>query len=111
MKIQKSLLLFALMILPISELRASDELDVCKLGQAVLAIQNAIANPDAPYSLDAVKELGLKTAHYSMVRGWLVQELSGAESIKSSQKKVAINSVIDARIDFLKKAIRAIDLE
>lgn len=99
------------MILPIAELRASDELDVCKLGQAVLAIQNAIANPNAPNSLNAVKELGLKTAHYSMVRGWLVQELSGAESIKSAQKQDTINPMIDARIAFLKKAIRAIDLE
>ncbi len=89
----------------------ADDKDDREIGRAILAIQKAIANPEAPGSLDAVTELGHKTAHYTMVRGWLVQELRGAESIKSAQKPDAINPAIDARIAFLKKAIRAIDLE
>ncbi len=100
-----------LMFFSASQPCSADEEDASKIGRAVLAIQKAIANPDDPASLKAVTELGLITAYYPMVRGWLVQELRGAESIKSAQKPDAKNPAIDARIAFLKKAIRAIDLE
>lgn len=89
----------------------AEDKDAGELGRAIIAIQKAIANPEAPGSLEAVTALGHVTAHYAMVRGWLVQELIGAESIKSVQKPDAKNPAIDARIAFLKKAIRAIDLE
>ncbi len=99
------------LLLCVAQTCPADEKTEAEIGRAVLAIQKAIANPDDPGSLAAVRELGLITAHYPMVRGWLVQELSGAESIRSVQKPDAKISAIDAKIAFLKKAIRAIDLE
>ena len=104
-------LLFVLTIFSALGTCSAEDQDAIQLGREVLAIQKAIAHPDDPSSIDAVKKLGLITAHYSMVRGWLVQELNGAESIKSAQKPDSRTPEIDARIAFLKKAIRAIDLE
>ncbi len=94
-----------------TQICSADEKEASEIGRAILAIQKALAHPEAPGSLEAVTELGHMTAHYTMVRGWLVQELSRAESIKSAQQPDAKTPAIDARIAFLKKAIRAIDLE
>jgi hypothetical protein len=80
------------------------------LGIKVLAVQKAIRNPKAPGAMDAITALGRDSRYYVMVRGWLVQELAGAESIRDANRK-EIAAELRERIDFLHKAIRAIDLE
>ena len=80
------------------------------LGHRVLAIAAAIRNPDAPDAMGAVLELGLDSRYYVMVRGWLVMQLRGDMSI-SKARNGDVSPQIAARIAFLQKAIRAIDLE
>ena len=80
------------------------------LGQRVLAIAAAMRNPDAPGAMEAVLELGLDSRYYVMVRGWLVMQLRSDMSI-SQARNGDVSPQIAARIAFLKKAIRAIDLE
>ena len=80
------------------------------LGQRVLAIAAAMRNPDAPGAMEAVLELGLDSRFYVMVRGWLAEQLRGDMSILQARNG-DVSPQIAARIAFLEKAIRAIDLE
>lgn len=82
------------------------------LGRKMLAVQRAIAHPDAPESMKAVKALGTGSGHdcYIMVRGWLSYQLAGDKSIADANGANTAKAVKD-RIAFLQKAIRAIDLE
>jgi hypothetical protein len=80
------------------------------LGRRVLAIAAAIHNPDAPGAMEAVLELGLDSRYYVMVRGWLAMQLLGDRSILQARNGDE-SPQITARIAFLEKAIRAIDLE
>jgi hypothetical protein len=80
------------------------------LGKRVLAVAAAVRNPDAPDALEAVLELGLDSRYYVMVRGWLAMQLRGDKSIAQALNG-DVSPQIAARIAFLEKAIRAIDLE
>lgn len=80
------------------------------LGHRVFAIAAAIQDPDAPDAMEAVVELGSDTRYYVMVRGWLVMQLRGDISIAQARNG-DVSPKIAARIAFLEKAIRAIDLE
>ncbi|MGB5465872.1 MAG: hypothetical protein WBM84_07285 [Sedimenticolaceae bacterium] len=93
---------------PVDPLRADDH--ALWLGQRVLAIAAAVRNPDAPDAMVAVLELGLDSRYYVMVRGWLLAQLLGDMSI-SQARNGDVSPQVAARIAFLQKAIRAIDLE
>jgi hypothetical protein len=80
------------------------------LGHRVLAIAAAIRNPDAPGAMEAVLELGLDSRYYVMVRGWLAMQLRSDMSILQARNG-DVSPQIAARVVFLQKAIRAIDLE
>lgn len=84
--------------------------EALELGHRVLAVQDALRNPGAPGSMDAVLALGHDSRHYVMVRGWLVQRLQGARSILEAGRDTP-RPDLDKQIAFLEKAIRAIDLE
>jgi hypothetical protein len=84
--------------------------EALELGHRVLAVQDALRNPGAPGSMDAVLALGHDSRHYVMVRGWLVQRLQGARSILQASR-VTPRPDLEEQIAFLEKAIRAIDLE
>lgn len=81
-----------------------------ELGRKVLAVRNAIQNPRAPNAMKAVTDLGRDQRYYVMVRGWLSYQLEGDTSILDAAKGHARDEVKE-RINFLKQAIRAIDLE
>jgi hypothetical protein len=81
-----------------------------ELGRKVLAVRKAIQNPKAPNAMKAVTDLGLDQRNYVMVRGWLSYQLQGNMSILDTTKDRTPDKVKE-RISFLKKAIRAIDLE
>ena len=80
------------------------------IGRKVLAIQHALKNPSAPDSMKAVTELGHDSRYYVIVRGWLSQELAGCQSINDAHRG-QVPKELTERIAFLRKAIRAIDLE
>jgi hypothetical protein len=81
-----------------------------ELGHKVLAVSRAIQNHKAPNAMKAVTDLGHDQRYYVMVRGWLSQQLRGDMSILAGAKERTSN-VVKERIVFLKKAIRALDLE
>jgi len=92
-----------------------------KIGIMVKALSRAIASPDAPDSLQIITRYGTDSRYYVMIRGWLVQELSGVQSQldatkdhKTKDHKTKDDSAKTAlagRVSFLTKAIRRIDLE
>ena len=80
------------------------------LGQKVLAVQHAIANPDLLDSMPAILALGHDSRYYVLVRGWIVEKLRGDQSIATVMGD-EMPPELEKRIEFLEKAIRAIDLE
>jgi hypothetical protein len=93
-----------------AEPQSSEDAEALALGRQILAVQRALGNPDKPESLKAVTALGTDSRYYAMVRGWLVQLLAGDESIAEAAGGKS-GEAVAARIRFLRKAIRAIDLE
>jgi hypothetical protein len=81
------------------------------LGRRVLAVQRAIANPQASNAMDAIVDLGTDSRHYVMVRGWLTMQLQGDLSILNAAADPGARPEIEARAAFLEAAIRNIDLE
>ena len=79
-----------------------------ELGRKVLAIREAIQNPGAPNAMRAVTELGRDQRYYVMVRGWLAYQLEGDRSLLLAGSP---SREVEARVEFLEKAIRALDLE
>ena len=84
--------------------------DASDLGLKVLAVQAVLATPSTPGAIDTIKALGLDSRYYVMVRGWLSMQLEGDRSIASARGD-AVPRHIRQRIDFLERAIRAVDLE
>ena len=80
------------------------------LGQKILAVQQAIAHPDLPNSMPAILDLGHDSRYYILVRGWLAEKLRGDQSIATAMTDET-PAELERRIEFLKTAIRAIDLE
>ena len=85
--------------------------EACRVGEAVLAISRTLDDPTQEGALAAVTDLGHETRYYILVRGWLVQELAGCEGIESVGKPEVMRPELEAKIAFLKRAIRVIDLE
>ncbi|MEN8206648.1 MAG: hypothetical protein ABFS24_11615 [Pseudomonadota bacterium] len=84
--------------------------EAIELGYRVSAINEALQNPGAPGAMQAITDLGHEQRYYIMVRGWLMYQLQGDMNIVQAMQEQAPNT-IRARIDFVKQAIRAIDLE
>ena len=81
-------------------------------GSAVEAVQWALLNTTDPSALDSVYKYGNDTRLYVMIRGWLVQELSGVQSILSSTSPNGTTTKkLQGQQQFLERAIRRIDLE
>ncbi|NOQ63512.1 MAG: hypothetical protein GQ582_03255 [Methyloprofundus sp.] len=118
----KNVLLFiSLSLLNVSTVKACPSPQECvstpfenqaalKLGQQVLALSHVLQNPQQENALQAVTELGHDQRYYIMVRGWLTYQLQADLSIANAAQEQT-SEQITARIRFLKKAIRAIDLE
>ena len=90
------------------DLKQSEEY---KIGVMVKAVAKAIKNPEDPKSMQIIADYGIDTRYYTMIRGWLVQELKAAASLLSVNKDKARGKVFQEKVSFLKKAIRRIDLE
>jgi hypothetical protein len=89
---------------------AAEPAEAAQLGRQVIALRNAIENPNAPNAMRAVTDLGRDQRNYVMVRGWLSYQLRLDTSILDNTREQVPDELAE-RIAFLKKAIRAIDLE
>ena len=106
-------LAFLLLVLLCSNFSAASEFsdaEAMELGYRVSAINAALQNPAAPGAMQAITDLGHDQRYYVMVRGWLMYQLQGDMSILQASQGQAQES-IRARADFIRQAIRAIDLE
>ena len=81
-----------------------------ELGRKVSAVAAALKDPRKPGAMQAVVELGLDQRYYGLVRGWLSQQLRGDLSIRDASGE-RTPDLVGKRIEFLERAIRAIDLE
>ena len=79
------------------------------MGKQILAIKAILEDPNTPYAIEAVVEFGTDTRYYVLVRGWLSEKLRADLSLLARRDDPLPK--ISSRVDFLKKAIRAIDLE
>lgn len=90
----------------------SDEVskEALRVGRLVLAIRAVMDNPNLPNAMNTVVELGTDSRYYVVVRGWLNEQLRADQSILDARRDDAPTKISE-RVLFLKRAIRAIDLE
>jgi len=89
---------------------ADNSMEACQLGERVQSVSAAIQDPSTPNALEVITDLGTDSRYYTMVRGWLAMRLQGDLSILRASDTVE-RPEVDARVAFLRIAIRAIDLE
>lgn len=82
-----------------------------QIGLMVKAVAQAIKHPEKSESMQVLVQHGMDSRYYVMIRGWLFQELKGAESLMQAHKDAVIKAKFRLKVDFLKRAIRRIDLE
>lgn len=87
-----------------------EERDAKELGYRVAAVREAIQNPGTHHGLQAITDLGHDQRYYVMVRGWLAYQRQADMSIVAASGG-QVTEHVRARIRFLDRAIRAIDLE
>ena len=87
---------------------AMTDVEAMELGYKVAAVKVAIQDPAAPGAMHAITSLGHDQRYYVMVRGWLTYQLQGDRSLLEASPD---QTEVRARVDFLQRAIRAIDLE
>ena len=81
------------------------------IGVMVKAVDAAI-NSATPQSLTVIANYGTDSRYYVMIRGWLVQELTGAQSqLEVYRQQDERRQQLEHKVHFLKQAIRRIDLE
>lgn len=89
----------------------SETSEECQIGVMVKGIQHALKNPEEKGSLETITKYGLDSRYYTMIRGWLMLELTGVKSQYEAAGGESFQQKHKIRISFLEKAIRAIDLE
>ncbi len=114
--LQKILLTGLICCVPISpfageDLDNSDASEEYQIGVMVKRVAEAISTPGEPESLQAIVKYGTDSRYYVMIRGWLIQELSGVESQILAAQEDATSAKLRWKADFLEKSIRRIDLE
>jgi len=82
-----------------------------RIGVMVKAISAAIQSPKKPESMAVIVKYGTDSRYYVMIRGWLTQELRGVESQLQAVRDAKAKSQFQTKVNFLKKAVRRIDLE
>jgi hypothetical protein len=104
------ILLFLILtpLLRAEDLKKSEEYQI---GIMVKSIAAAIKAPDKADSMATIAKYGTDTRYYVMIRGWLAQELTGVQSQYDATRDNARKARFKVKLDFLKKAIRRIDLE
>ncbi|MEZ9819789.1 hypothetical protein AB4238_04050 [Shewanella sp. 10N.286.45.A1] len=82
-----------------------------QIGVMVNAIDKAITDA-RPDSLELIYQYGTDSRYYVMIRGWLIQELTGVQSqLDAHRQQDERRQQLEHKVNFLKQAIRRIDLE
>lgn len=82
-----------------------------QIGVMVNAIDKAITDA-RPDSLELIYQYGTDSRYYVMIRGWLIQELTGVQSqLDAHRQQDEHRQQLEHKVNFLKQAIRRIDLE
>ena len=103
-----SVLLCVVLAAHAGRVAAMTDVEAMELGYKVAAVKVAIQDPAAPGAMRAITSLGHDQRYYVMVRGWLTYQLQGDRSLlEASPDQMEVR----ARVDFVQRAIRAIDLE
>lgn len=84
--------------------------DTYQIGLMVQAVQRALQVRDEQ-ALQTISLYGTDSRYYSMIRGWLFQELVGVESQLHASKNKINSEKFQAKSNFLKKTIILVDLE
>ncbi len=103
-----ALALLTLLVQPALPTPAAD--GAAELGERVEAVRRAIACPRCEGSMRAVVALGTDSRYYVMTRGWLAERLRADQSVLDATRGPAPPELLD-RVEFLRRAIRRIDLE
>ncbi|GIU50170.1 hypothetical protein TUM4438_35360 [Shewanella sairae] len=109
-------LLSAILTLPVQaagkeQAAAKEQAEEYAIGVMVKSLDAAIALPSEA-SLNTISHYGTDSRYYVMIRGWLVQELQGVESqLSAYHQDDELKTRLQHKVDFLKQAIRRIDLE
>lgn len=82
-----------------------------RIGHMVQAVDAALDAPQDPASMETLVRYGTDSRYYIMIRGWLVQERQGVESQLAATRDPELKARLQTRADFLRQAIRRIDLE
>lgn len=82
-----------------------------RVGQMVEQVSHAIKHPDTDNAFETITQAGTDSRYYVMIRGWLMQELSGVQSQLNATRDDTKKAAFQARVDFLQRAVRRIDLE
>lgn len=82
-----------------------------RIGTMVIEIDAALKKPADKASLETIARHGTDSRHYVMIRGWLNELLKGTESQLRAARDPALKQKHQQMADFLRKAIRRIDLE
>ena len=92
---------------PLQQLKGSE---TYQIGVMVETLQKALKVRDEQ-ALRTIQLYGTDSRYYSMIRGWLFQELVGVESQLHASKNTKKSERFQLHSDFLKQVIRLIDLE
>ncbi|TRX54451.1 hypothetical protein [Thalassomonas sp. M1454] len=87
---------------------SQEDIESLKLGKQINEALLAIKHPNDPTSIHKITKLGWDQRYYLMIRGWLVLQLQADQSIYTGMQD---QTHLADRIEFIKKAIRTIDLE
>lgn len=101
-------LLFVVLACVCGRVAAMTDVEAMELGYRVAALKAALQDPAAPGAMQAITALGHDQRYYVMVRGWLMYQLQGDRSLLESNPD---QPELRVRVDFMERAIRAIDLE
>ncbi|WP_372881375.1 hypothetical protein [Psychromonas sp.] len=82
-----------------------------EIGLMVQALQLAIKSPQKQDSLQIISDYGTDRRYYTMIRGWLFEELVGVEKRLHASKNVKEIAGLQLKSDSLKRAIRSIDTQ
>ena len=103
----------ALIAEPVSPAEQIEQLkssETYQIGEMVKTLQKALKVRDEQ-ALRTIQLYGTDSRYYPMIRGWLFQELVGVESQLHASKNKKNSERFQLNSDFLKQAIRLIDLE
>lgn len=93
---------------------SAQDMHALELGRKVVKVKAALQSPEKQASMDTIRDLGLDSRYYVMVRGWISQHISMTESYRDTspyRESAKRKKEVDDRIAALRRVLRAIDLE